>query len=230
MLTVLIRQCLEKSRGQRIGDVAAALFVLRDPKIGSVTPNVPDLRQRTRAPKWRRAVPFVVTAITTGAIVLVAERVTRPAIPPPTVARFQFTLPEGQQFAESLSNIVAISPDGTQMVYAANQRLYIRAISEINAKPIPGSEVTAAFIGNPVFSPDGRSIAFWSGGTALGAIKRIAVTGGPVLPICDAAIPLGMSWGAEGIVFGQSLINQGGRPERPTSCACRIAVALPNTS
>jgi serine/threonine-protein kinase len=54
---------------------------------------------------------------------------------------------------------------------------------------------------NPVFSPDSRSVAFWS--SADQTLKRVAVTGGAVVTICRAERPLGMSWGSDGITFGQ---------------------------
>jgi hypothetical protein len=58
----------------------------------------------------------------------------------------------------------------------------LKPIGNAPAVPIPGTE-TPQGITNPVFSPDGRSIAFWSAGDQT--LKRIPVTGGtPVaLPI-----------------------------------------------
>ena len=54
---------------------------------------------------------------------------------------------------------------------------------------------------DPVFSPDGRSVAFYA--AADQTIKTIAVTGGAAVTICPADNPFGMSWGPDGIVFGQ---------------------------
>jgi len=54
---------------------------------------------------------------------------------------------------------------------------------------------------NPVFSPDSRSVAFWSGVDQT--VKRIAVTGGTAVTVCPADRPYGMSWGPSGIVVGQ---------------------------
>ena len=55
----------------------------------------------------------------------------------------------------------AISPDGAQVVYVANQRLYLRSMADTNARPLPGTETFNAAT-SPVFSPDGRSIVFWT--------------------------------------------------------------------
>ena len=47
---------------------------------------------------------------------------------------------------------------------------YLRSMSDFEARPIPGTDAAI----NPVFSPDGQSLAFWSDS----ALKRIAVSGG----------------------------------------------------
>src|SRR5207247_3316464 len=96
--------------------------------------------------------------------------------------------------------VVAISPDGTELVYVANSRLYARAMWDFEARPIPGSE---AYLGvlHPAFSPDGRFVAFWT--LADRTIKRLAMTGGTAVTICPANIPYGIAWGDDAIVFGQ---------------------------
>ena len=53
------------------------------------------------------------------------------------VTRFQFTLPEGQRFSGIDRRMIDISPDGTQLVYVASGRLYLRSMSEQDAKAIP---------------------------------------------------------------------------------------------
>ena len=68
-----------------------------------------------------------------------------------------------------------------------------------------------------MFSPDGRSIVFWS--AADGTLKRIAVAGGAAVTICQADSPFGLSWDRSGIVFGQGgrgmlrVSSNGGKPE-----------------
>ena len=104
------------------------------------------------------------------------------------------------------------------MAYAANSRVYLRSMSEFEARPIPGTENTQNLsVSNPTFSPDGKSIAFWSG--ADQTLKRTAVTGGAAVTICPATSPFGMTWGTDGIVFTQAegimrVSANGGQPER----------------
>jgi eukaryotic-like serine/threonine-protein kinase len=103
-----------------------------------------------------------------------------PAPPAPRIARFTIAPPADQQFTNAGRQLVAISPDGSLMVYVANQQLYRRSMSDTEAKPIQGTAVGPVL--NPVFLPDGRSIAFYQDQT----IKRIAVTGGTAVTICQA--------------------------------------------
>jgi Tol biopolymer transport system component len=145
----------------------------------------------------------------------------RSSTPRLTVTRFPLALGQGQQFTNAGRQMIAISPDGTQLVYVANQSLYLRSMSETEARPIVGVEVTPGGGANPVFSPDGQSIAFHSGVDQT--LKKIAVNGGTAVTICPADALYGMSWGTDGIVFGQSSTGimrvsaNGGRPERLVS-------------
>jgi hypothetical protein len=81
-------------------------------------------------------------------------------------------------------------------VYFADGRLYMRLLSELESRPIPGTEQAS----NPVFSPDSRSLAFWSDSV----LKRIDVGGGVPVPIYRTGpAPSGMSWSETGILFSQ---------------------------
>jgi dipeptidyl aminopeptidase/acylaminoacyl peptidase len=211
----LLRRCLEKApkkRWQAIGDVRAEIeAIAADPHAGSATAHV----GAPARPLWRRAVPIVATTIVAGGLtgfgVWTATRST-----PPSVARFTLTLPEGQQFTNAGRQLIAISPDGTQIVYVANQRLYLHRISEGAARPISGVQAEAGVL-HPAFSPDGRFIVYWS--AADQTLKRIAVTGGAAVTVCPAERPHGVRWDRSGIFVGQGskgilrVSESGGKPE-----------------
>src|SRR2546428_1798279 len=60
--------------------------------------------------------------------------------------------------------------------------------------------VAAGITGNPFFSPDGQWIGFWQNGR----LKKVAVTGGAPLDLCDAPAFSGASWTSDGtILFGR---------------------------
>ena len=103
------------------------------------------------------------------------------------MARLSFPLPEGQSLSSGARRVLAISPDGTQMVYvAAPAGLYLRSLSAIEPKPIRGTEGDIT-IGEPAFSPDGQSIVF--SGLVDQTLKRIPIGGGAPVTLCPAVPP-----------------------------------------
>jgi serine/threonine-protein kinase len=139
------------------------------------------------------------------------------AAPASAVTRFPLALPAGQLLDGAGTHMVAVSPDGSRLMYVATpSQLYLRSMSEDEIKTIPGTE---RYLGvrDPVFSPDGGSIAFYATGDQT--LKRIAVTGGSATTICAADNPTGITWGPDGIVFGQGrkgimrVSANGGAPE-----------------
>jgi serine/threonine-protein kinase len=121
--------------------------------------------------------------------------------------------------------VVAFSADGTRLAYAANQRLYLRRLDQLDSTAIRGIEVTdqARVARNPFFSPEGRWIGFWQDGQ----LKKVSITGGAPLMLCPAEAPRGVSWTSDNtILYGQTaegaglsaagiwrVSSEGGRPE-----------------
>ncbi len=66
---------------------------------------------------------------------------TAPAAAAP-VTRFALALGEGQQFSIANNPMLAVSPDGTTLVYVASNQLYLRSMSDLEARAIPGTQQT----------------------------------------------------------------------------------------
>src|SRR5439155_10050051 len=84
----------------------------------------------------------------------------RRTLPPiPSVRRFAITLGSADVFGSltAAGHVVALSPDGSRLVYVANGRLYLQVLDQIDAVPVAGTEGGPV---EPIFSPDGRWIAF----------------------------------------------------------------------
>jgi len=124
--------------------------------------------------------------------------------PEPRVLRTSILPPENVRF--NLRGIhpgpVAMSPDGERIVFTGRQAggsslLFVRELDATEARAIPGTDDA----GYPFWSPDGRSIGFF----ANGKLRRVDLTGGPPLTLCDASVGKGGTWSLGGnIVFAPS--------------------------
>src|SRR5262249_25207625 len=157
-LRELIRRCLEKDAKKRwyaAGDLRVELEgLLSDPRGLEVQP----VAATKSISLWKLAAMLLIGAVAGTAITIAALWSLRSA-PALTVARLPFILPEGQTFTRLRSQVVAISPDGTNIVYVANSQLYLRRLAEMESHPIQGTQQDPS---SPFFSPDGQWIGFYS--------------------------------------------------------------------
>ena len=178
-LVRLLRRCLEKDPRQRLRDIGDARVELTDGFAETVTtlPAPPPRHAWRERGVWLGALVLSI-AIGMGAWVM------RPLPPGPgPVTRFSFTLPEGQRINANVRRL-AVSPDGTQIVFSADGQLYRRALDDPELRSIPGTSESPA---HPEFSDDGRSIVY----TVLDVasqrltLKRIPAAGGTPVKVAD---------------------------------------------
>jgi serine/threonine-protein kinase len=146
---------------------------------------------------------------------------TRPNASPSTPAHFVVVLPSNQRLAGLDFRSVSIAPDGALIAYVATRggstQLFLRQANSLDVTAIPGTTDAT----DPFFSPDGRWIAFF----ADGQLKKVAVSGGAPVRLCDAPVGLGGHWGTDDtIVFAATTgsgLSQvpagGGAPKKVTS-------------
>jgi hypothetical protein len=206
-LADLIKRCLEKNpkrRWQASGDVRYEIeSLLANPR---ATHPVTAQVAVQPGPVWRRVVPFAVTALIAAAIASASMWLARPLPQKPSaVARFSLQLPTGQTIIAFGPGNIAVSPDGRQLAYVANRQIFIRPLADFEAKRVFENE-TRASLTNLVFSPDGRSVAFYHSA----AIKKMSVEGGApaTLGTFDSA-PLGLTWSGDTLLFstGSSIVS-----------------------
>jgi serine/threonine-protein kinase len=212
-IRLLLERSLEKESKDRYHDIADARLDIQKALADSGEVLVQPMTEVVQtAPPSK--LPWV-AAIVLGIIVAgVAGWSLRPS-EPGSVGRFYHVLPEGHAFSSVNRMIVAVSPDGSRMVYVANGQLYVRSMDALGAIPIPGTDENPS---NPFFSPDGQWIGYFSR-SAL-QLKKIAVSGGAPVTLSDAENPYGAPfWGTDDtIVWGQSqgimrVSANGGTPE-----------------
>jgi len=178
--------------------LVVALRAIIDPDAPLPEPAV-GLHSRALAPppagsaallKWMSALAAV--AIAFAAALTVPALKTLRAVPP-TEIRTEIVTPGIDQRSD-----FALSPDGRQIVFADNidgvSRLWRRSLATTTAQPLLGTEgATVAF-----WSPDSRSIAFFS----PGGLKRLDVAGGGQPQILMPGIGLGRgAWRADGVIL-----------------------------
>ena len=172
----LVRRCLAKHSDDRFQSACDVLIVLRwanEPGIATIVPG--DIRQR---PIGQFAyVAAVVLALACAGLTMLYIRavrstaVTSPGVAP--VSRLIVPLPPTAAFVGTVGGVhtLAISPDGTQIVYTAQTpngiQLYRRRLDRFEAEPVPGTEGARG----PFFSPDGRRIGFLAREKGLGWIS-----------------------------------------------------------
>ncbi len=112
--------------------------------------------------------------------------------PSGAVIRFGVQPPEKTSLSLVAKPNVALSPDGTLMVFVAlaqgETRLYLRSLADVTSRPITGTEGAT----NPVFSPDGQAIAFFAGGRL-----KTTTLEGVVATVGEAGLdgdPRGIAW------------------------------------
>ncbi len=120
-IRALLRRCLQKDAKHRLRDAADVQIQIEDSlKVSSAT-------QMVVRPGWRRATPVVLTAFVAVIITSFVVWNLRAPTPPP-VTRFELTLPSIPLLNVANRPFVALSPDGTHLVYAANGQLGASAI------------------------------------------------------------------------------------------------------
>ncbi len=198
-LEVAVSKALEKDpedRYQRARELRIDLDRLaRGTSRTTVVASSPKTSPRRPDHSVRRYLPwFVAVAATVGAIVMISIRGSEPAVVAKYLAVNTDTLLLGEHPATS---VVAISPDGSQMVYAASRggtpQLFLRAVGSYDAVPIPGTEGGSG----PFFSPDGR----WLGFVADGVLHKTTLDGGSRIAICRADWFHGGTWGEDNAII-----------------------------
>jgi serine/threonine protein kinase/Tol biopolymer transport system component len=212
----LVRACLTRDpdrRWQSSHDASLQLATLGEPSPPS-TPRP----GRGRLLTWALALLAAAAAL---------AALWRPASAPPPVPPIRFTIPQppGQIFLDDFSKLaLALSPDGSRLAFVARPRrggstaIWLRSLSDLDSRRLEGTDgALGAF-----WSPDGRSLAFFT----PGQLKRLDLSGGAPVPLCDLPPGLGFSgsWGADGVILFAPL--QGEALYRVTASGGPVEVEL----
>jgi len=181
----LLERCLRKDPKQRLRDIGDARIALEDGDITDPVVAVPTPSSRSRI-GWAAAA--VATLAAGAGWWRAAQKEAHP------VLNLSIVAPEKAAF--DAARIPALSPDGRRLAFIAitdgRKSLWVRDLDSMAAKVIPGSEDSD----HPFWSPDGRFVAFF----AQGKLKKVDVSGGSPVVVCDAIYGAGGSWNRNDVI------------------------------
>jgi Tol biopolymer transport system component/predicted Ser/Thr protein kinase len=196
---LLLERCLEKDPQNRYHDIADARVDIQTAIADPEGPFVPF--SQAGEPRKRPIIPWVAAALVLGAVLagLAVWEIRTPE--PKQVICFDYHLPKGQQFNQIFSlraTMIAVSPDGSQIVYCTPEGMYLRSIDDFGVRRIAGTENSPS---SPCFSPDGKWIGYYS--SSDGKLKKVQIEGGTPVPLCDVQGVFGAVWAADdSIIYG----------------------------
>jgi len=192
---------LEKDRSKRLADIAAALVLIEESgNLGASAAVAIATPTSRRRPVTTTAIAVIVTGILVGAVAWWAAQ---PA--PPRVVRTEIvTAGDDALSINGPDRDLAITPDGSRIVYRGNNQLLVRALDQLDPVVLKGLGAPRSIF----VSPDGRWIGFFDGQAPL---KKVAITGGPPVTITKNVGPSrGATWGPDDtIVYATASLDTG---------------------
>jgi serine/threonine-protein kinase len=218
----LLARCLTrepKLRLQAIGEARIAIDeYLANPAADEEVAAGQAVAEVRAVPSWQRALPWALAALAIATSLVTAWAPWRPVSVPPSVARLNVEVGAPISLSTTFGPGAVLSPDGSHFAFVGRDtsqrfRLYVRALNQLEAIPLSGTEGAR----DPFFSPDGQ----WIGFIADGKLKKIAVTGGAAVALCETPSSRGSWWAEDGtIILAASnrdplvrVPDSGGKPE-----------------
>ena len=196
----LLRHCLQKDPRDRLRDVADARI-----EIDATLRTDTDFMERGWHPDATSGARLGWTAAAVLAIVNVIllagwtrSTTSAPDASGAAAVGLRAVVPvTGGTFIIGRGSSVAISPDGSQLVFVAEAQgrtqLFQRPLNQLEARPIDGTDGAA----DPFFSPDGKWIGFFAGENVM----KVPAAGGAAVTIADAPTQRGLTWGDGDTIF-----------------------------
>ena len=219
-LRQLVTRCLERNITRRLRDVGEARIALED--LDQARRSTLNPVSHTGARSNRRW--FLPTAAAAAAALGAAAATIAlwPATPvtEPSITRFVLSTRADQTLlVDPQSSDLAITPDGTRVVYKGGARvdrtqLFAYALDQLTPQPLTESGLPKG----PFMSPDGQWVGFFEPGPAGVMLKKVAMTGGPPVEVARLDGPSrGATWGPNGIILAASAASSTGLLQIPAS-------------
>jgi Tol biopolymer transport system component/predicted Ser/Thr protein kinase len=197
----LMERCLQKEASRRLQSIGDARIALQE---WLENPEAEPAPGPAAQQSWRRWLPgltaaagFLVGGI---AVAVLTGGETSPSEP---VRRFDVQIADSV-LDWSLGSSVVLSPDSKYLAYVEgggnDSTLFLRPLDQFEGHRVAGGTGSEAAY-HPFFSPDGQ----WLGYVTPSSMKKVSVTGGAPITLCQVDRSRGASWGPDGtIVFAAS--------------------------
>lgn len=176
---------------------------------------------------WRRLAVLATSLLAVVLLVLAANRLrSRTRARSETPASIVLAMPLAQPVADAPDLTFDLSPDGRTFVYVGQsedgQQLFRQGVNGLEARPVAGTVGARA----PVFSPDGRWLAF----LAKGRVQRVPIEGGvPAVVTSAPGAVQGLAWADNGtIIF--ALTTASGLVAVPREGGPAVALTRPDSA
>ncbi|MDP3719874.1 MAG: protein kinase [Acidobacteriota bacterium] len=205
----LLRKSLEKDPKRRLDSAAGVRIDIDDALAGpSVADGAAVQHRVAQRPTWSRALPWAIAGALALALVVVwAPWRQTTTIAPSALVRLSAELGADASLSFRSGDATALSPDGTLIAFVAEKDgdgttlLYVRRLDQLQATALSGTDDAMS----PFFSPDGEWLGFFAGGK----LKKVAVSGGTAITLCDAPGGRGGGWGEDGTIVFAPTSNPG---------------------
>ena len=182
-IRTLLRRCLHKDANDRLHYIANVRIEIKLALEEPTTVSPTGIVSTAQSPLWRRAIPWTVALVAVVIAVSIAfwSSSSRTL---PSLRKLVITPSPTAPLGNRRFNDLAISPNGRHVVYfaveATRGQLYVRAMDDLTARPLPGTEGVDRYF---FFSPDGEWVAFVVGSN----LKKVSLVGGAPITLCDVA-------------------------------------------
>ncbi len=192
-----LRRCLQKDPARRLRDAGDVRLEIEEARGGGEPAETEGVPASTASTRFGRGAGILWALA--GAVLALIVAWAWPAPSGPAGAaggpvRFEVVGATGEARIDPDS--LAMAPDGRRIAWVvvegARRTIHVRELDELASRPLPDTDGAS----RPVFSPDGRSIAFY----AQGKLRRIDLGSRTAVDLCDTDSGAGIAWGPDGTI------------------------------
>jgi serine/threonine protein kinase len=209
----LLRRCLDKDPRQRLQHMGEARITIERGGDASPEPSAAQRKGPLRNIRiaWSAAgIGIAIAMLALGSLAYFQYFMRPPDDKPPV--RFFVSPPDRWTVMQQLGPTgtspipLAVSPDGRRIAFLAasadgKDLLWVRTLEALTVQSLGGTDGASG----PFWSVDSRFLGFF----ASGKLKKIDVSGGPPITLCDAPDGVGGTWSRDGVIVFAPTLSSG---------------------